>query len=442
MKHSFSFITLLCTLTLLCAGCEKKEPETDNRCNTIISEWMYGVEYDDFDFDMMAQYLDENMAPTIAGACSEVRKGNFVGRNLDWYITDEATAIIKVDAKNPDHAPGLAHISDARYASIGTVGATGLFTRDVAQSGKPHDIYQIMPVFEAEGINTEGLYVGINVAPTGEMSLDSTRWKPFEWGIGAAYTNPASQYTYCVALINRILLDHAASVEEAIELVKAINWYEPVNFPVEGMSQSFHWLIADAKKNCILEFVDNQPVFLVTDQVTTPSLSTIMTNFGNSIYQAGIIQNYGCGYERYDEAVDIYDQVPATAEGMKQIMQKLWYSEGYTRQQGEDDFRYSDVIPDDVSYLELTRHPEWKTDYQYMIDVITDEQDRFIHRIGWHTDDCDLWYTTHTGVYDLNARSYQILLHEGIDASKEWKSFDMSATFAKPLAQFTAANPK
>lgn len=426
---------ILCLVAMLGTSCKHDGQGDDKRCNTVLSEWMYGVEYDDYDFDMIADYIDQSYAPTLGAACSEVRKGDFVGRNLDWYITNEVTGIIKVDAKDAAHASGLEHIADARYASVGSVGVTGVFTRDIAQSGEFNDIYMVMPVFQSDGINEKGLYVGLNVAPTGETSLDTTHWHPGEWGVGAAYTNPSSEYTYCVALINRILLDHAASVDEAIEIIKAINWYEPVNFPVEGMSQAFHWMIADKNKNCILEFLDNEPNFLVTEQVNDPSFSTIMTNFSNSVYQAGLIQNYACGYERYDEAIAAYDLLPATADGMKQMMQILWYSEGYTRTQGTADFRYSDVIPDDISYLDLTRHPEWKTDNQYMIGAIADEQNRFVNRIGWHKDDCDLWYTTHTAVYDLNSRCYQIMLHEGIDSPKEWKSFDLSASFAKPLEQ-------
>lgn len=444
MKQTYCAIAIVCAAAMLSTGCKKQDdgPKSDNRCNTIISEWLYGVEYDDFDFELITDYINQQYSPAPAAACSEVRKGQFVGRNLDWYITNEATAIIKINSKDVQNAPSLAHIADARYASIGSVGVTGSFMRDIAQSGQPNDVYAIMPVFQADGINEKGLYVGLNVAPTGETSLDPSHWRPLEWGVGAAYTNPGSPYTHCVALINRILLDHAASVDEAIEIIKAINWYEPINFPLEGMTQAFHWMIADGTKNCVLEFLDNQPNFLVTEQVSEPSFSTIMTNFSNSVYQAGLIQNFACGYERYDEALAVYDKTPATADGMKQIMQTLWYSEGYTREQGADNFRYSDVIPDDISYLELTLHPEWKTENLDMIGAITDEQIRFKSRIGWHTDDCDLWYTTHTAVYDLSNRSYQIILHEGIDSPREWKTFDLSATFNKPLSQMTASAKK
>lgn len=431
MKAKFTFPLLLLVLTFVASGCKHDKPEPP-RCNTILSEWMYGMEYDDYDFDLIVDYINSTYAPLPSG-CSEVRKGNFVGRNLDWYISDEVTGIIKVDAKDAAHAAGLSHVADARYASVGSVGVTGVFTRPLAHSGLFDDIYCLIPVFQSDGINEKGLYVGLNVAPTGETSLDSTRWQPGCWGVGAAYTNPTSDYTYCVALINRILLDHAGSVDEAIEIIKAVNWFEPVNFPVEGMTQAFHWMIADATKNCVLEFLDNQPTFLVTEQVSKPSFATIMTNFSNSVYQAGLIQNYACGYERFDEANAIYDKIPSTSEGMEQMMKTMWYSHGYTRTQGADNFRYSDVIPDDVSYLDLTRHPEWKTENRYMIDAIADEQYRFVHRVDWHTPDCDLWYTTHTAIYDLSTRTYRILLHEGIDASTDWCTFGLDATFAKPL---------
>lgn len=432
-----SICYLLLSVTLGFASCDKNgDPETpvdpgDERCNTQISEWLYGTEYEDYDFDALCEIMDYMFYPEAG--CSQVRKGNFVGRNLDWYITDEATCIVKVDAKNNKAASGLQHISDARYASIATNAVTDMFTRDIAQSGVFDDVYLILPAFIAEGINEKGLYTGLNVAPTGETSLDPDKWRPLEWGLGAAFTNPGAEHTLNVGLLNRVLLDHASSVDEALQIINSINWYEPYNFPAEGMSQSFQWLIADSTKTCVLEFIENKPVALVSDNITEASLSTIMTNFCNVLFQHGIINHFGSGYERYEEATATYDTTPATMDGLKDMMQLLWYTKGYTRKQNTPGFRYSDVIPDDIGYDDFFAHPEWKTQNQYIIDYISEQQDMFNNRKGWHTEDCPLWYSRHTAVYDIRSRSYKIFLHEGLDVPRIWYDVTMDVSFAKPL---------
>lgn len=61
-----------------------------DRSNTRITEYLYGVEYDDYDFQSGIAYLDK-FKPVYAG-CSETGKGDFVGRNLDWFINNDASA--------------------------------------------------------------------------------------------------------------------------------------------------------------------------------------------------------------------------------------------------------------------------------------------------------------------------------------------------------------
>lgn len=432
-KHSCSILFAMLFFITLC-GCKKNQPVVEVRANTQITEWLYGVEYEDFDFNFMVDYIEEMFSPIEVG-CSEVRKGNYVGRNLDWYITSEATNIIKVDAKNREKAKGLGCVDDARYASIGTTGVTGVYTKEFAQSGMYSDLYQIIPVFQSDGINENGLYIGINVAPTGEMSLDPAKWKPFQWGVGAAYTNPGSQYTYCVAMLVRVVLDHAASVDDAISIIKEVNWFEPMNFPIDGATQSFHWMVADANKTCIVEFIDNQPQFMVTEQISDASLFNIMTNFSNYVYyKTGEIQNFASGYERYSDAVSVYGSVSASFDGMKDIMQNLWYSKCYTQQQNTEGFRYSDIIPDDMSFREFSKHPEWKTENKEMIDYINDGQNMFKTRTSWYTTECPLWFSTHTAVYDIADKQFQIVQHEHLDNTEPWRTFDLNASFAKPLS--------
>lgn len=197
----------------LAVSCSQKG---DVRANTVITDYLYGVEYDDYDFDLCIKEYDKRMHPRLGG-CSEVRNGNFIGRNLDWYINTDASAIIKVNAKS---GTGF---GDTRYASLGVVGCSVPFSNEVASSGEWNErAYTFLPFSTTDGINEKGLYVGVNVTATGETSFDKSTWKPFAWGLGAALTNDKSDKVYSVTYLVRIVLDHASSVADAKELIKSM----------------------------------------------------------------------------------------------------------------------------------------------------------------------------------------------------------------------------
>lgn len=427
------FVTIaLCVVTIAMTSCHQNSPSF-KRCNTQLSEWLYGVEYDDYDFDLMAELCDEWINPS-GGVCTELRKGNFVGRNFDWFIDREATYLIKINGVDTAHAADLNYLRTARYASISNTGASKVFNQDVAKSGEFSKLYAMLLGIIVDGINEKGLYVGINAASTGESSYDPTLWIPGEWGIGAAYTNPGASNSVLTILLCRVLLDHASSVDEALRIVDGINWYDAKNFLGSGYSQSFQWLIADANKTCVLEFIENKWHATVSSDINTASLATITTNFSNALHEAGIIQAGGSGYERYDEAVAMYNDVPATESGMKKAMQDLWYTKIYTQEQNTPGYRYTDMIPDEVSTIDFFEHPEMKDDPE-LVAYINEQQELYRTRDGWYEDDCELYHTRHTVVYDLDNRLYHIMLHEGDDGQDKWFTMTMNTSFTKPLAK-------
>ena len=391
----------------------------DNNCNTIIYDYLYGVEYDDYDFDFAMQAF-EKLKPAAAG-CSEVRKGDFVGRNLDWYINLEASAIIKINA------------SAERYASLGMVGSTSVFTNELAKSGEYSDAYKILPLGTVDGINEKGLYIGVNVMPTGETSFDEQSWEYGKWGKGAAFTNPESDKCFCVTYLVRVVLDNAASVSEAKDLVESINWYEPSGFPHEGESQAFHWLICDATTSAVLEFIDNVPYFTETTATDKPSYATVMTNFTNKLMSdAQKIQGHGMGYERWDTLVDNYEDAPDTFEGIEDLMKTVWYTKCYTEEMGSHNYMLTDFSSDKFPAYSLYKHYEY-WDEEYLIQRMNHYKEVFADKENWHKADTPIWYTTHTSVYNLPTRELRVMTHEGYDEQQEFFSASFDINFAKPL---------
>ena len=401
-----------------------------DNCVTKYNDYLYGLEYDDYDFKACVEMSEKIYGGMAPAGCSEVRKGNFVGRNLDWYINRDLSAVIRINAKG---TPSDDNFYTARYASIGMVGCTPEFGLDYVKSTSEYlPVYDILPVSTGDGINEKGVYVGVNVTATGETSMDPAKWKDQQWGLGAAYTNPASDKKICVTSLVRVILDHATSVDDAIRIVKSINWYEPVNFPTPGATQAFHWLICDKNTSCVLEFVDNQPVFVKTNNVSTPSLATIMTNFNNYLMQDGIIQDHGIGYERFDLLSDNYASTPETANGMQRLMEKVWYTKSYTMTLDEPGYWATENPNEYFTAPQMYNHPEILKDKRYQQVVDYNVAD-YNNRDNWHTPGCTVWYTTYTSIYNIATRSMSVKLHEGLDGMKEYLNFNFDQHFSKPL---------
>lgn len=416
MKRFFLF--LVPAILTVVSSCNDA-PKATVRCNTMINDYLFGVEYDDYDFDACKEFFDSLYIPS--GACSEVRRGRFVGRNLDWYINRNASAVIKVN-----------HTED-HFASIGVVGCFPQFDVELARSGEYDRVYEYLPFKTEDGVNERGVYVGVNVVPTGETSFDESTWRPHEYGLGAAHTNPSASLTCTVNYLPRIILDKAGSVEEAIKLIESIDWTEPVNYPHDGETQSFHWLICDSDRSVVLEFMDNKPHFTEAVSVSEPGFGTIMTNFTNCLREKGIMQINGIGYERYDILYDHYGTYPESFEGMQKLMEMVWFSKYYTIPVDSPDFWLSECADDDLPAYDIYKNYEILKD-PYIHSMIEDSVDIFKDKSLWYTDDTPLWFSTHTSVYDIKSRNLHLLVHEGLDGMDEFYEASLKKShFAKPL---------
>ena len=412
------------------------------RANSVIADYLYGVEYDDYDVEGGMAIYEQRVFPQ--GMCTEVRKGDFVGRNLDWYINCDASAIIKVNAKNIEDAASLdpEKFVCSRFASLGMCGCNPAFNNEMASEGKYDDIYALLPFATCDGINENGVYIGVNVTATGETSTDPAKWKTGEWGLGANSTaKEEGKLTLCVTYLVRAILDHATSVEHAKELINSINWYEPDNFPSPGQTQAFHFLIADATSSTVCEFIDGAPVFVDAEDINEPGYGTIMTNFNNALMarDVPIYQNSGCGYERFDLIKAQYPAADVEEDGMmaiEKMMKSVWYSNAYTKAIGADDFWFSEQY--DASNEKFhagnlyTKGKEMWNDPDFVAHV-KEGQAKFNDRSLWHKTDCDLWYTTHTSIYDLKEKCVDVLVHEGLDGMKYYSETKFNVKFQKPL---------
>lgn len=171
-----------------------------------MTDYLYYMDVNfDLDYDAALAYIQNNQ-PVVEenegeeggneneGNCTAFRKGDLVGRNLDWKYAETAEYIINTPA------------TKGRHASIGV--ATGLteLTNDVAEEGEWNDLYKILPFCMVDGINDQGVVIECNTVHLSD-------------GTQTIIDDDNNDITLAMIMIPRYVLDYANSAAHAVELL-------------------------------------------------------------------------------------------------------------------------------------------------------------------------------------------------------------------------------
>jgi len=158
-----------------------------------------------------------------------------LGRNFDWH--NHQALLLFTD---PSDGYASASMVDVSYLQFPQNGATWIDRRRLLDA----------PYWPFDGLNEQGLAVGMMAVPHARDRIDPSRRT-----IGSLHAI-------------RLMLDYAASVEQAIELLGQYN----IDF--EG-GPPVHYLVADASgTSAVIEYIDGEMVFQYNDQTWQ-----IATNF-------------------------------------------------------------------------------------------------------------------------------------------------------------------
>lgn len=370
---------------------------------------LFYVEYDDFDFDKAAEMTNERYRPA-GPMCSGIRKGDYIGRNADVYAGFDTVLVMRLSRRC------------AHYSSIGIVSDYFIPTLPDMIAGQEKDgTYNILPQLVGDGINEKGVSIMMFMVPNGEASEDKSSWGGREWGRSAAYTNRSADKTYNTMLLSRLVLDNAADVDEAIELVKAVNWFDPDRFSSSGNAGSLKWLLADSRKSAVIECIDNEMKILVTQDIERPSPCTLTTNFSLYLFSKGIIQDGASGYERYDQMFDIYSKEEDSVEGLKRILKSVSMPEKYSRDISDKYFFATDYLwCESPSGRHFTSTELYRGDAKLdpdFLETVNLEKSRYFDKRPRPVS-----VTIYTTVYDLKEKSVRLLYREDVDDGR-WYEF-------------------
>lgn len=327
---------------------------------TKIEDFLYEVTFEDYDLTEGEAMFDTIDIPL--GACTSVRNGNFVGRNLDWLYDESVDFVVHTPAKGN------------RHATLGVAGIIPFLNKFNANYGTYTDNYKLIPYVMMDGINDAGLVVNANLQPLGDRGYTTG-------------TNPGKERMNTVLAV-RYLLDYAETVDEAIELLrqKDLHYTDITGSPLE-----VHLMISDPNKTSIVEFIDNKMV-IVED-------SLIMTNY----FVALGITPHAQGVERANIIRENYD-MGATKSGMIELMRKVNFTHYYNTKTSPR--WYSDLFDGDTtSKPDLTWNSDKKTvEKYYQKDVL---KYKVRTRLDFKT-----WQTVHNSIYDIKNKTLDIMVQE------------------------------
>jgi len=360
------------------------------------------VTLDDYNFEKMVEkYV--SLPPEQAAGCSEVRKGDFVSRNLDWYQIDEPVYLMRVEE------------NDKHLASLAVCALNKAYTHDTPIDSLSAEDYNLMMAYSADGMNSAGVYIGVNVVPFGEMSEKGEQgivdYKAPEGSINA--NKPALQTGFVV----RLVLDHAKSLEEAKAIIEGTNWKDNPVMNKGGFQ--LHWLVATEKGSFVCEFVDNKPVFIDAESTTSPDYGNIMTNFSNYLMKNGKMQHHGAGYERWNALSNYYEKAEGV-EGAKEFARVVFFSKSYSVPYTDPDYFWTEWASNDISAETAITWKDEKNRTGEQWEQFLKDYERLTKSYDWRKLGYDqygenfrgAWYTTHSSVWNLKDKSIVLDIEE------------------------------
>lgn len=358
MRHFYPLI-----LIALCAiGCSKENGAyTDHTTPVKLAPYLYEITFNNYNINKATDFFTTLNESLHGGACSAVRNGNFIGRNLDFFYDNTAEFIV--------HVPAAA----GRYGSVGVSSCDFFLSTDIVDSGKRSPYIDLIPYFTVDGVNDQGVYASINMVSTGDLGCTTG-------------TNPGAT-TLCASMVVRYVLDNFKTAQEACQAL------EKMNISTVSVMGEFHYLIADATDTYMVEIIDNH-------LVCSKDAGKIITNY--HLLHDGYTP-HAMGIERFNILKEHYDE-GATLEGMSTLMQRVKYSQAYDP--ATNPVWYSDFN----SFVWNGEMISSDTPRNVVDEYIKYEWEQFQHK----TRDIKngLWITVHESVYDISEKTLRVYSQE------------------------------
>lgn len=347
--------------------------EYDYKSLIKLEDYLYEIRYRALDYEFAKLYFKTHNPLDRPVGCSCIRKGNFYGRNYDWYYDKHPSFITYVPAIGKNHA------------SLSICQGFDEIDNRFAESGAYTDLYKILPFVVLDGINDSGLVCNTNVVPVGD------------WGATTGTTPAiAKREELSIFMLLRYILDKFGDATTAVNYIRD---YISV-YSYEGFEA--HFMIADSVNTYILEFINN-----AVDIMDVTNGRPYMTNFyiKNSRFNANTgkvirtsLTPYGSGVERYELIAANYDSINSVDDMINFMHKKLKYTNAYDP--NVSPYWFTEFVGGSLTVTS----PD-----SAFANIVATAQSRFKSRTR---EDGNTWQSVHSVTYDISNRIMYVIPQE------------------------------
>lgn len=373
-----SSIAILLCLGMLacCCSCQKKLTGSEDFYDLTVGQTPSGYvvvapEVTTKDYEAVEKAM---RTITVSGACTAHtwmtdRGSKAEVRNLDFFYTVN---------------PAIAYYFDVpgyyKSWNFTLLTSNGQNYESMLNDGVDEEVMKAVASMPFDVLNEKGLYVEVNIR-SAEYDLSTGGYK---WDCRTG-SNPTAAETRSIAVFGREIANNCATVREAIDYAKTINWVLNAD-----CGYFLAWFVNDSTSSALFELVDNQ--LKVTENVRTNS-----NYFVNDEYKDQVLFDMGIGRTEYMNA-----NIPDGTSFMDGVetMRGMYYSqiyydscvfsrnsefEGFYDLDENGDFELivtKDNKDEDIqAYKELLRY------YGEKFDAKTNAE-RMVDAVNWHTVYC------------------------------------------------------
>jgi len=357
----------LLMILILSVSCSSDDSYVSNHSTPEkIADYFYKIEFTDYDWNFANNFIKHCDDAMIGGACTVIRNGDIVGRNLDTPYCEMCCSLVTVPA------------TETRFASIGLSSFLVDITPSVLDKHPESKLIDAIPFAMTDGVNENGVFCAVNTLPVNDL----------KWKNGNNTDDEDLHFTFLV----RYVLDNAESAKHAVELLSHRRLI------MSECMREMHALIADESDTFIIEMIDGQMVVL------TPKVN-IMTNYYLALDH---YTPHACGIERYELAKKYYDTC-TDFDGMHHLLWMERYSNIYNRD--NQPFWYSEFYLDHSMLFGKditidTPKEEYDADIDSEIELFKNRRrDKLLN----------LWFSSHSAVYNIKEKTVKISVQENFD---------------------------
>lgn len=374
---------------------------TDIASFSKITDYLYETTYSAIDYEFAKDYYKNNIDILPIGGCSSINFDKYLIRNFDLTYDDRTTIVVRTQG------------SRTKYKTLG-VCSYEAFTKTFIQSEENNiELYKLLPFIINDGFNQAGLSMSVNLVPS-------------QYAVKDAIPTGEVKDTVYTSMLIRYILDRCATVDEAITLIKEHLIIKPSKW-TQRKGYDVQFIIADNTKSKVITFIEDKVVDTSINYITNFNVHELIRNNDGSVYTPATldsahkpsvinkIQSNGQGLERFN-LINTYYNTLEDKTDIINLLAKLKYTNAYLILEPEDEEdEEEDPIPNLVWYTEFsglhdTTIDSIPSDYS---DVVAIARTRYANRSKDPSNpNYGTWETVHSSIYDRNAQTLSVYLHE------------------------------